>query len=183
MGTMDIDTFKQNFFGDGARACHFHVHLKMPGGSESEGAIPYLVHATSVPAWTINKIPVPYMGRHIYVAGHRTLEPWTVSLILDQDLKLRDSFEAWSNKINGFYTNVRDSSMKDESSYKVQAQVFQLDKTGQNIREYNLNGVWPVSVGQVRLDYALDEICVCDIEFSFDELFVQGSSGSAGGKL
>jgi hypothetical protein len=44
---------------------------------------------------TIASIDVPFRGRTFKVAGDRSIDVWTVTVINDEDFKLRRSFEAW----------------------------------------------------------------------------------------
>ena len=44
-----------------------------------------LVKAAEIPASNLGNIPVPYRGRVLPVAGDRTFDPWTVTIINDTD--------------------------------------------------------------------------------------------------
>ena len=46
---------------------------------------------------TVGMINVPFRGRELKVAGERTFENWVVTVINDEDFKLRTAFEKWAN--------------------------------------------------------------------------------------
>ena len=48
-----------------------------------------------LPASVMTAIDVPFRGRQLRVAGDRTFEPWTVTIINDTDFAVRDSMERW----------------------------------------------------------------------------------------
>ena len=56
--------------------------------------------AAQLPASNIAEIPVPFRGRVLKVAGDRTFDPWTITVINDTDFKIRTAFEKWMNGIN-----------------------------------------------------------------------------------
>ena len=66
----------------------------------SERTFRFLCKAAQLPASTVAEIPVPFRGRILKVAGDRTFEPWTVTIINDEDFNLRSAFEGWMNSIN-----------------------------------------------------------------------------------
>ena len=69
--------------------------------------VPFLVKAAEIPASNLGNIPVPYRGRVLPVAGDRTFDPWTVTVINDALISIiRDAMEKWSNSIN----DITDSS-------------------------------------------------------------------------
>ena len=60
----------------------------------------FLVKAAALPASTIAPIDVPFRGRILKIAGDRTFETWTITVINDTDFSLRSAFEKWMNTIN-----------------------------------------------------------------------------------
>ena len=60
----------------------------------------FLVKAAALPASTIANIDIPFRGRILKVAGDRTFETWTITVINDVDFSIRSAFEKWMNTIN-----------------------------------------------------------------------------------
>ena len=120
----------------GARPSLFQVRISNPANSVGDVKTPFMCQAALIPSSTLGQIPVPYFGRKIQLAGDRTFEPWTVTIMNDEDFLIRNAMEEWSNKINTFQTNVRDFGTAAPLQYKSQAQVIQYAKTGVPVREY-----------------------------------------------
>ena len=59
----------------------------------------FLVKAANIPSSVVGVVDVPYRGRMLKIAGDRTFEPWTVTVLNDQSFKFRAFFEAWSSNI------------------------------------------------------------------------------------
>src|SRR5687768_3720588 len=172
-----IDQFKaQGLPRGGARANLFKVRFAAipPGVADASLDLEYVVRAASVPASTIDPVEVPYFGRKIQLAGNRTFQPWTITIMNDEGMRHRNMFEAWHNKINSLISNRQDSGPDDMLDYKVPANVLQFGKAGPGddtgiIRGYQFEGLFPIDVGQMQLDWeANDAIQQFDCTFAFD---------------
>lgn len=164
MAILGVDDFKSKLVGGGARSNLFRVEMGFPavagGASESEiGG--FLIKAAQLPASVIAPITVPFRGHQLQIAGDRTFEPWTVTVINDTNFLLRDSFERWMNYINGHSTN---SGEVTPSNYFADASIYQLDKDGADIKGYTFRGIWPTNVSGIDVSYdnenAIEEFTV-----------------------
>ncbi len=112
----NITDFKTALKRGGARPNLFRVELNFPQLSGDISAVAsnntlktqasFLVKAAQLPASSIGVIEVPFKGRMLKVAGDRTFEPWTVTVINDGEFSLRQAFETWSRQINALTENV-----------------------------------------------------------------------------
>ena len=154
----NINDFKAALKGGGARANQFQVTMPFPGyaavGGETR-TLSYLCTATSLPGMTLAEIPVPFRGRNLVIAGDRTFEPWSVTVLNDTDFALRNAFERWMNEINSLSDN---SGLTNPSDYMVDAFVDQLDRAGQVIKSYTFRGLFPLTVGQIDLAYDSNDV-------------------------
>ena len=86
----NIDDFKANLIGGGARANQFRVTLTPPPGIAiglDVRRTSFLVSAAQMPASTLQEIAVPFRGRNIYITGDRPApETWSVTVYNDTDL-------------------------------------------------------------------------------------------------
>lgn len=141
----------------------------LPTRSQFGDKVTFLCNAASLPAFRVDAIPVFYFGRPIYLAGERSFEPWAVTVLNDEDFKVRDFFEAWSNRINELTANIQEIS-SDPNVYKVDfAKVIQWGKDGSLLREYNFFGMWPVIVGDIALSWDQgNRIEQFDVRFAYD---------------
>jgi hypothetical protein len=81
--------------------------------------------AAQLPGQTIGAIEVPFRGRTFKVAGDRTIDPWTVTIINDEDFKYRNAFESWTELIAKLDTNIGATS---PDAYMRNAKVYQLGR-------------------------------------------------------
>ena len=85
-----ISQFKAALIGGGARPNLFEVELTtLPAGiSWDADNFRYMCKAAQLPASTIANIDVPFRGRIFKVAGDRTIDQWSATVINDEGFKL-----------------------------------------------------------------------------------------------
>ena len=69
-------------------------------GNDVEEEFQFLCKAAALPSSTITEIPVPFRGRILKVAGDRTFDTWTITVINDENFRIRSKFEQWMNGIS-----------------------------------------------------------------------------------
>ena len=185
--TRNITEFRSRLTGGGARANLFEVEIAFPELAIDErlvtDKIPFLVKAAEIPASNLGNIPVPYRGRVLPVAGDRTFDPWTVTIINDTDFAIRDAMEKWSNSINDLQTA---QGSVDPAVYQRSALVKQLSREGSNpgdpekvLRTYNFEGIYPNTVSSIPLDFgATDQIQEFQVTFNYLFYEVQSPLGN-----
>ena len=179
-----ITNFRDRLVGGGARPNMFEVNITLPEQIAPNGDISqdmrFLVKGAEIPAAVIGNIPVPFRGRVLPVAGDRTFNPWTVTVINDAQFNIRDAMEQWSNLINDLAFDVGDINPAD---YQTKAEVFQLSRQSQGsggqsagkggeiiqtLRTYNFEGIYPNAVSSIPLDYgATDQIEEFQVTFNY----------------
>ena len=150
----NINDFKAKLAGGGARANQFKVTMPFPGyaavGGETSD-LAFLCEATSIPGQTIANVAVPFRGRVLNIAGDRTFNPWSVTIINDTNFKLYRAFERWMNGINNMTDN---EGLTNPVDYQVDAFVDQLDRNGNTLKSYTLRGAYPTEVAAIDLSYS-----------------------------
>ena len=115
------------------------------------------------------------------VAGDRTFDTWTVTIINDENFQLRTAFELWMNSMSKLENN---TGATNPASYMANAFVHQLgrgasqgrestqnsDTTGGSgitpLRSYKFNDIFPTNVAQIDLSYdSTDTIEEYTVEF------------------
>ena len=133
----NINEFKSRLRGGGARANQFKVTLPFPGyaavGGETSD-LAFLCKATAIPGQTIGNIPIDFRGRKLNIAGDRTFEPWTITVLNDTDFKLYRAFERWMNGINNMTDN---EGIANPADYQVDGFIDQLDRNGATLKSYD----------------------------------------------
>jgi len=132
----------------------------------------FLCKATSMPTQTIGSVDVPFRGRILKVAGDRTFEPWSVTVINDESFDIRQTFEQWAELINGIEDG---SGAVTPSEYMGSGTIRQLGRTDLGSREvgstaegvlytYTVQDIWPSEIGSIDLSYessdAIEEFTV-----------------------
>ncbi len=159
-----ISQFKSALSGGGARPNLFEVELTtFPAGiSWDADKFKYLCKAAALPASNISPIDVPFRGRIFKVAGDRTIDTWTVTIINDEDFKLRRAFEAWTELIAKLDNNL---GATQPAAYMSNATVYQLGRGAQInsttnagsdssiLAAYNFVDIFPTSVSNIDLSY------------------------------
>ena len=178
-----ISNFKSKLTGGGARANLFEVVLTFPDVAQPDSAVlekaRFLVKGANLPASNVAQIEVPFRGRVLKIAGDRTFDSWTVTVINDTDFAIRSAFERWSNTINRLSDN---TGLTNPADYQADAYVYQLDRDGTTLRSYRFFDTFPTQVGPIELSYdaqGIQEFTV-ELQVQYYEA-IKGTGPNAGG--
>ena len=156
----NINDFKSRLKGGGARANQFKVTLPFPGFASVGGEtsdMAFLCTATSTPASNVAEVPIAFRGRSLYVAGDRTFDTWSTTVLNDTDFKIYRACERWLNGINNMTDN---EGLTNPSDYQVDAFVDHLDRNGTNLKSYTFRGLFPTSLADIALSYSTNDAVV-----------------------
>tara|TARA_X000000950_G_C13912308_1_gene659474 strand:+ start:3225 stop:3962 length:738 start_codon:yes stop_codon:yes gene_type:complete len=134
--------------------------------------IRFLVKGAQLPGSNINSIEVPFRGRTLKIAGDRTFDSWTVTVLNNSDFNIRDAFERWMSFIAKHDSSAGTSA---PASYQKDALVHQLGVPGISsqsavynetasadlnyvanvpvLRSYKFFGVFPTAISPIDLSY------------------------------
>jgi len=166
-----IDDFKANVASDFARPNLFQVDLAFPSGIINNASLvrlgKFTVRAANLPSSQIGVIEVPFRGRTLKIAGDRTFEPWTITVMNDSKFKLRAAFEKWASSIQGYaenFTVARGLGDRDDSTgYFADMTVQQLSrdiragKAPRVLKAYRFYNVFPSNIAAIDLDYGSND--------------------------
>ena len=188
-----LDAFKGKMVGGGARPNLFECELFFPdeaipvNSSKDEIADKsrFLVKAAQLPASNIAPILIPFRGRNLKIAGDRTFEPWTITIINDVDFKIRTAFERWMNLINKHEDN---AGLTDPTAYQKDLFVRQLGRASLEgstptsasqlpvLKMYKFHGTFPTNISDIALSYdSSDTIEEFSVELQVQWVDVQDS--------
>jgi hypothetical protein len=192
-----ISQFKSRLAGGGARPNLFEVELtldgeglgfSLPGYDATQMA--FLCKAANLPAQNIASIDVPFRGRIFKVAGDRTIDTWTITIINDEDFRLRRAMEFWTEQIASLDTNLGATS---PNAYMAAAKVYQLgrgssprstDNAGDAnsvLAEYEFVDIFPTEVSAIDLSYdSSDTIEEFTVTFQVQSIRILKGTGAAG---
>ena len=151
----NIDDFKANLIGGGARANQFRVTITPPSGIAiglDVRRTSFLVKASNLPASELGEIAIPFRGRNIYVTGDRPAPTtWSTTFYNDTDFMIRNAMELWQNGINSYVDN---TGLVAPSDYQTDLTVEQLDRDDTVLKSYIFRNSFPVTIGQIDLSSA-----------------------------
>ena len=165
-----LDAFKGRMIGGGARPNLFECELYFPDDAIPEGTTRdaltdrtrFLVKAANLPGSNISPINIPFRGRNLKVAGDRTFDPWTITIINDVDFSIRTAFERWMNLINKHEDNAgitdptlyqKDLYVKQLGRAQVGGTVPQTEAKIPVLKQYRFLGTFPTNVSDIALSY------------------------------
>ena len=190
-----ISDFKTTLAGGGARPNLFEVGITLPtaaataAGGQLPNTFVMLCKAANLPGSTVAQIDVPFRGRIFKVAGDRTFDPWSITVINDTDFAIRKVMENWMQHISQY----KDASgVTDPSTYMGSATVQQLSRSSSTVtatsgggaivvaREYTFQDIFPTSVSAIDLSSdssnAIEEFTV---EFQVNYWYPSGTDGKS----
>ena len=180
-----ISDFKSKLTGGGARPNLFEVELAFPDAVAIDNDVlqkaRFLVKTAALPASTITPVDIPFRGRILKVAGDRTFETWTITVINDVDFAIRSAMEKWMNTIN----KLEDATgITNPTDYQKDAIVHQLDRDGSMLRSYKFWDIFPTNISTIDVSYdttdTIEEFTV-EMQVHYWEAF-KGTSPLAGGE-
>ena len=187
-----ITAFKSKLSGGGARPNLFEVELPSfpeaaggntwrTGDNQEADTFKFLCKAATLPASNITPVEIPFRGRILKVAGDRTFETWSTTIINDENFLIRNAFETW---MQGISKNSNATGASNPSAYMTYALVHQLGRgadqgrssTGASaavdgsaiapLKTYTFFDIFPTTISAIDLSYEnTDAIEEYSVEF------------------
>ena len=181
-----ISDFKSKVATDFARPNLFVCELNFPSTFTDQSTLKdlgtFTVKAANLPATQLGTVEVPYRGRVLKIAGDRTFEPWTITIMNDKNFKLRDAFEKWTESIQAYAQNITTAGTNIQNYY-ADMFVSQLDRNTsavgtqapkpagsektasegaqglphQVLRQYRFVDVFPTNISAIDLDFGSND--------------------------
>ena len=171
--TKTISEFKTKLSGGGSRPNLFEVKIpNFPSGLPADTWGPdeardfsFFCKASQLPGSTVPAISIPFRGRVLKVAGDRTFDDWTITVLNDENFKIRTAFEKWTNGLSKLDDG---TGITNPASYMADAEVRQLGRSkargdatnnegkgNQNVvlRTYKFFDIFPTEIGAIDLSY------------------------------
>lgn len=187
----NLQDFRNRLINGGARPSQFEMQLTWPDAvrgasnvSAAERDFRFLCQISEIPPSQVGSIPVPYFGRKLKYAGDREFPNLQVTVINDEDYKIRHALETWSRAITEHNTTVSKFNGGNTSgSYATDGLVTQFSRNngGSALHSYKFIGMFPINLGAIQLDWnATDtfETFTCEFAYQWWET-VDAQSGSA----
>lgn len=151
MAILGVDDFKSKLVGGGARSNMFKVTCNFPAYAQGDVELSsFMIKGAQFPSSVVAPVPVLFRGRQLQLAGDRTFEPVSLTVINDTGFEVRNAFERWMNGINEHNNN---SGLSNPTDYMADMIVEQLNKQGEVTKTYDLRGVFPTNLSTIELSY------------------------------
>lgn len=104
---LSVTKLREKLTGGGARPSLFYANVNFDNIKEGIGPfakeiigdsndMSFFMKGAQIPDSTVNSIPINFLGREFKVPStDRTFQDWTVTIINDEDFRIRHVFEAW----------------------------------------------------------------------------------------
>ena len=165
-----IEQFKGVLKGGGVRPTMFQVSINFPAdvvspglSADGDNKVSFLCKAAQLPASQVAEIEIPFRGRRLKVAGDRSFENWSVTIINDDSFLIKNSMEKWSEKIQRHNYALGETRL---NNYFSDAFVRQLDRDASLLRTYSFRGIWPINVGSIELGFDQEGVEEYEVQFA-----------------
>jgi len=155
MATLGVDDFKSKLIGGGARPNLFKAIVNFPAYAAGDTELTsFMCKGAQLPGSTIAQLDVPFRGRQLKIAGDRTFENWTITVINDTGMEVRNAMERW---MNGMNEHVNNTGLSNPTDYQADMAIEQLDKAGNITKTYTIRGAYPINVSAIELSYETND--------------------------
>ena len=177
----NVEQFKAALVIGGARPNQFAVQLSFPtyvtSAANAVRRAPFLVSVAELPGQTVNPAIVLYRGREVKFAGDRVFAPWTITVLNDADMSIRNACEQWMNGMDDLVAKV---GRLNPTEYQRDLDIFQLDRNGNTLKSYKLSQAFPIDVSPVGLDFgANDTISTFTVTWQYQHFTTSQNVGSS----
>jgi hypothetical protein len=161
---LSVDDFKAKLKGGGARPNLFKATINFPAYAGGDVELTsFMCEAAQLPGSTMGMITIPFRGRQLKIAGDRTFESWSPTIINDTDFNIRNAMERWMNGINAHSAN---TGLTAPIDYEADLIIEQLDRDETVLKTYTFRGCFPTAISPIDLAYGTnDEIERFTVEF------------------
>ncbi|MAB51007.1 phage tail protein [Marinobacter sp.] len=181
----NVERFKSALTNGGLRPNQFAVQLSFPtyvgDAATAVQKSPFLVNIAELPGQIINPAIVLYRGREVKFAGDRVYAPWTITVLNDSQMSVRNAMEQWMNGMEDLQTKI---GRLNPAEYQRNVDIFQLDRNGNVLKSYTLLDAFPVDISPVALDFgANDQISTFTVTWQYQSFATSGGGSNLGSIL
>ena len=170
---ISVTALRNKLAGGGARPSLFYAKIKLPTNGEltnvrdslgisDDNYASFFIKTAQIPESTIASVPINFLGREFKIPSiDRTFADWTVTVINDENYRIRHLFEAWIEYMApGKAIFESATGFGDNPQIFGDMEVHQLDKKGNvivDIARYNgsyfFKDAFPINVSAIDLSW------------------------------
>ena len=150
----NVEEFRSKALKYGGAAPNlFEVEIVWPWNTNISSR--YSIKTSFLPASISTSSTVNYLGRVFKFAGERTYPQWTCTFLNDEDFKLRNALERWTDYITGHVKLGRTSTPTGDEAlnYQSSASLTQFSKNGNPIKQYTFSGLYPLTLTDIPVSW------------------------------
>lgn len=187
----NLNEFRNKLIHGGARPNQFHMRVtwpqQVPTGVAAAADFPFLCETSQLPGSKVGVAEVAYFGRKLKYAGDREFDSLSVTILNDEDFRIRNALEAWMAAITGHSTTVsvfNGGIVADSYATDAEVQQFSRNNNGNGgvpIQSRKFIGLWPTNLSPIELDWNnQNSIEKYSVEFAYQWWEpVDGSTGAS----
>lgn len=145
------------------RGHNFELWITIPGG-DAEIVMKSVETSLGI-SHSSEPLQLPYMNEYVYIAGRPLWAPGTV---VYRDMVNMDTYamiEGWYKSVYSVFTSQIGYAM----DYKSIGTLIMMDVKGQNLREWDLIGIWPQDISQEAPSHMNGDIMRLNVTFQYDK--------------
>lgn len=159
----NLNEFRNKLVHGGARPTQFEMVLTWPdlvrgvaGVAAAERDFRFFCTASTIPGETVKKLPFKYFGRDLNFAGDREWEDLTVTVVNDEDFKVRKALQSWLRAIQGLeVTTSQFSGSIAAGGYATDGVLTQFSRNdgGAPLHSFKFVGMFPTKIDGIELGW------------------------------
>ena len=166
---ISVTTLRRKLTAGGARPSLFYAKIEFPdvlknaAGIASDDDVSFFIKSAALPQSTLASIPINFLGREFKVPStDRTFPDWTITIINDEDFKIRHLFEVWLEHITpgaAIFANQASFGGQEKGTVFCNMEVTQLTQKGDvaggenKLGTYIFKDAFPVDIAEIALSW------------------------------
>ena len=159
----NLNDFRNKLVRGGARPTQFEMALTWPdavrgvvGVSDAERDFRFFCTISQIPGEEVKKLPMKYFGRTLNWVGDRDWEDLTLTVVNDEDFKVRKAIASWMRAMQAYEatTSVFNGS-NAAGGYATDGVVTQFSRNegGSPLHSFKFVGMFPVKLNAIELGW------------------------------
>ena len=152
------DFRKKGLASGGSRPNLFSAQItNAPVTDVTQQDFTFLCKIATIPPSTLGVVEVPYFGRMVKVPGNRTFDNLSITVINDEEMKIRNGFEKWMDMFNAHEGN---DSLFTGASHGLGTMVIThhtRDFNSSGDQKWEFTNIFPVALGEIGLDWGSND--------------------------
>lgn len=137
----------------GQRPNLFEIKLTIPDSAAAEQSVTFMANAATQPAFITGYADSYYFGRRISHFGDREFQDWSINVINDEDMPIRNALEKWQDR--GAHIDHKTYEIENAAGKElyVNAEITAFGRDGKAGKTIRLVNAFPVMIGPLEYSW------------------------------